>query len=388
MPGFSLKILKTEVGNRLISGINALLNRKVVLTRDNEQTSSHQVAGGNSLLTITRRDMVEAIGLNTWAARNVNGPLELPGDLTLTRTGVNVFNPGKGSTPGGLVVRGPTGWAPVVGISVNYNGQWIGADCPPGVAQFRSKSGTSTLCGFSEWNGFASIPPKKYRTLTQGGQYVLQEYNDSGCTSPTGTPTTCNWAGTCTYDSSTCVETQGGTQNCGGGNVTNCGNLGGDFASGSPDTTTTSTNLQAIVTGTCRPGFGHYYKYTTANQYADLTVEDTETDAINRAVGSLGYDSPGQSVAKNSTRGAGVFTFSFTNVEWRAAVSGLVPGDPYIAGVQYGRRVTGSGTGWAEFATDAIPFTAAGGEEFSPWTTIPNESGFETTVISLQICPG
>lgn len=248
----------------------------------------------------------------------------------------------------------------------------------------RTRGGTASLCGYSEWTGYESTPPKKYRLLSQGGAYTFVFYTDLTCATPTGAPDiVCTWAGTCSYNSSTCAETQGGTQDCGGGPVTNCGNLGSDFTPGSADTTTTSVNLDAIVTGTCRTGGGSQGKYSAASQYAHLTVEDTESQAITRLLAGAGGTWSSWSAASSTTclarwesRTSG-FSLTYQEAQWRIVFTGLTASTRYEVDVKMYRRTYGSGS-YALYQTVTTEGTSDGSGNLTLSGDVPNAVGYET----------
>lgn len=248
----------------------------------------------------------------------------------------------------------------------------------------RTRGGTASLCGYSEWTGYASTPPKKYRLLSQGGHYRFVKYTDITCTTATGDPDlVCTWSGTCSYNASTCALTQGGIQNCGGGDVTNCGNLGGDFSPGSADTTTTSVNVDAIVTGTCRAGGGGFGKYSEADQYAHLTTEDTEADAITRLLAGAGGTWSAWSAASSTTclarwenRTAG-FDLIYQEAQWRIVLTGLSANTAYSVQVKMYRRAYGSG-GYTLYQTQTAMGTSDGSGNLTLSGDVPNAYGYET----------
>jgi hypothetical protein len=265
--------------------------------------------------------------------------------------------------------------------------------------QCRTRGGTATLCGYSEWDTHASTPPKKYRTLTQGGAYTFVFYTDLTCTTRDmgKSNVVCTWAGTCTYNESNCALTQGGTQDCGGGPSTNCGNLGGDFQPNSADTNTSATTVQAIVTGTCRIGGGSQGKYEAANQFATLSDEDTEQDAIDRLIPDPdawgGFLSPGASgctgtpppccLARWEERTSG-FSFVYQEAQYRVTASGLNPSTSYNARVEIYRRTFGSGT-YTLFQTLIVSGTTDGSGAFSEDGDVPSEKCFESYAYAAYI---
>lgn len=266
--------------------------------------------------------------------------------------------------------------------------------------QCRSRGGIAAVCGYSEWDGFASTPPKKYRTLSQGGSYTFVYYTDLTCTTRDmgKDNTTCTWAGTCTYDNATCTLTSGGTQNCGGGPVTNCGNLGGDFQPNSDDVTTNATTVQAFVTNTCRLGGGTQGRYEVASQFATLSDEDTSEDAIDRLLAGAGgtwsaWLVPGGGSCAGSPPACCVaaweertvdFDFVYGEAQFRVIASGLLPSTTYNARVDIQRKPYGTGS-YALFQTLIISGTTDGAGNFQEDGDVPSEEGFESYASAAYI---
>lgn len=201
-----------------------------------------------------------------------------------------------------------------------------------------SKSGVATLIGYSEYTT-PTVPPIKFLRQSQGGGYHIVRYSGA-CVTPNGDTSDCVWAGACFYDPLTGLLTSEGTQDCGGGPVTNCGNLGSDFI-GPPNLVITRLKRQAVVVGSCFPsvGFGDY-KYTVANQYTELSVEDTEAYAIYRASGTPGS----LATASTEVRGAGDFSFNFVSVNFELPCVFLIPGVSYRATVELVEENYGGGS--------------------------------------------
>lgn len=276
----------------------------------------------------------------------------------------------------------------------------VGA-CEPATLFCRFRGGVATLCGFDEF--IVSTPPLKYRTLQQGGQYHAIGYDNSLCTILASETATCTWTGSCYYDALTCAFTQAGFQNCGGGNLINCGNLGGDFQPGSDQTTTTSTRVQAKVTGDCLPNtvFSAYVKYDVANQFAQLSDEDTEADAITRlfngpsgiwsAWAQIGDGSGGTCLnldcclARYQQRTA--FSFSYQEAEWRVVKNGLTPSGHYQVQVEIWRRIEGSGDPFVLFQTLIAAGTADGSGTLQVDGVVTNDPGYESYAKTGCVAP-
>lgn len=386
MPGIDLRLLATDTANALIGAVNALLNRKVAINGDDARPSSHDVAEHNSLLTITRRDLVQSLG-NTLGAHDVNSPCTTPDCIDLTATGTTVRQPGGASKPASPAVNHGGNWSPDPTISVNENGNWFPAGCTaPLSIQYRSRTGTATLCGFSEYTA-PSVPPKKYLTQTASGDYFKCQSDLSGSKR--------ELTGSYTFDPTTCG--QANTQNLEqwlGPNPGDC-HTGPFFSNAVMPMLFTAVDLDvpnATVTTSATSvkwdgnGFVGSSGTETGELKRVLSDEDTDENAIDRAVPPGDYTTPGSQVAFRTVRGAGQFSFSFVEVDWRIELRGLQPGETYNLLVTYGRRVDGSGDPFVEFATDTFSNVAAGGDEFTDWQAMPSEDGFDTNILSIAVC--
>ena len=248
----------------------------------------------------------------------------------------------------------------------------------------RTRGGTASLCGYSEWSGYESTPPKKYRTLTQGGHYRFKHYTDITCATAAANPDiVCTWSGVCSYNATTCALTQGGIQNCGGADATNCGNLGADHAPGSADCTTTATDLDAKVTGTCRVGGAGFGKYTEADQYAHLTTEDTEADAVTRLLAGAGGTWSSWAGASSTTCRAkweartSTFDLIYQESEWRRVFTGLTINKVYYLEVKMQRSLYGAGV-FTLYQTHRVYGISDGSGNLTLSGTVPNTYGYET----------
>lgn len=254
-----------------------------------------------------------------------------------------------------------------------------------GTLNYRSKTGgipgyssSALMCGFSEFAN-PSIPPKKYLRVTNSGSIRNRIFQPSTVCDPSAVidDSTVNYSGDGFYEPATC------TLDCSAIVNGTCGptNLGAPACSLTMDKTISiSQGLGCVVWS---PIQSRQFDGSWINTLSD---EDTEHDAIVRNNLTFGYDAVAATVAKIPTRGAGVFSFTYTWVQWRKQVSGLTMGSTYSVGVVYGRRAYGSSDPFVAFASEEVEFVAAGGTEQTPYTDIPNESGFETNVLTAYIC--
>lgn len=79
--------------------------------------------------------------------------------------------------------------------------------CLPTVAsvECRYRSATKSKCGYPEYPGYASTPPKYYLERTLSGTLTYTQHTGAGCTGDCVESTIVDFSGVCSYDSSTCV---------------------------------------------------------------------------------------------------------------------------------------------------------------------------------------
>ncbi len=258
------------------------------------------------------------------------------------------------------------------------------------VSSYRSKTSTATLCGFSEYAS-PSTPPKKYRTQTLSGT------NDYCTNFGGGWATNHNdYSGAYTYSGTDCSETN--AQNranygvaapqpaCQIAPVFNSNSTPGasyDFETfgfpGCFSFTTSQTTRSQIANYGCIGGTN----YLWSDAVKTLTVEDTEADAIGRANSLIGYDGLPASVAKMEARGALDFSAPYVFVESQETMTNLVVGRNYQLSIEYGRRVYGTAGAFISYSIVDVFFTAATNPENSVYIDLPNDSGFETNILSV-----
>lgn len=173
------------------------------------------------------------------------------------------------------------------------------APCPTGPCQpsappdatvyFRSASSSLSKCGFTEWAGYESTPPKYYLFLNLGGTITLDTF-DSGC-STCITEVVWHYYGSASYnDSLTCIET--GVPSVNIKTYQNCSSLYSDetyFAYDvdfPPDGFTESyTSITHTVSGTntCTGGNA----IGTGTVYASLNYEYTTSDLVTNVTNTL-----------------------------------------------------------------------------------------------------
>lgn len=204
-----------------------------------------------------------------------------------------------------------------------------------------SQSGSGTLCGFSEYAGFLSVPPKKYRTQTISGQ--MKDCYGGGGSPCSGTAmasvTLWTWLGQYLYSKANCGQTNGQIQNT-------YQDPGSPLCSTTPSTFNSSASIPAAATviggieglaptssihketalrgPSCVNLGGNHARFGQA--FADLSDEDTIADAAARATSTPGV----ACIATTTDRGAGVFTFTFITVEFEIDLTRLVIGKQYI----------------------------------------------------------
>ena len=100
----------------------------------------------------------------------------------------------------------------------------------------RSVSASKTKCGYTEFPGYESSPPRIYQTKTLGGFNRQTGWSNSGCTGTCLGFVEWTYSGACTINRATCAETVGGNAHIDEG-FTDCSTVdyADDFAACSND---------------------------------------------------------------------------------------------------------------------------------------------------------
>ena len=252
----------------------------------------------------------------------------------------------------------------------------------------RTRGGTASLCGYAEWTGYESTPPKKYRTKTLSGSLFWCYYSGTPCTTKTSS-FGYTWGGTCYYNASTCALTQSGTSVLNHGDATcalttddpattACGITG---ATSSLDETLTSTVRTLVGNGNCVNDSGWRQASGTATD--TLSVEDTEADALSRLLAGAGGTWSAWSAASSTTclarwqnRTSG-FDLIYQEAQWRIVFTGLSASTAYSVQVKMYRRTYGSG-GYTLYQTQTAMGTSDGSGNLTLSGDVPNAYGYET----------
>lgn len=266
----------------------------------------------------------------------------------------------------------------------------------------RIRGGTATLCGYSEYSGYASTPPKKYRRKTYSG--VITSTARSGC--GTGTLIYCDettYSGYRLYDLSNCATSLTALQQyrtsdcfpntCALGSITNFtppedwSNFAGVTSTFSATVWSQDGNGNCYATAACSAGFG----IADGTRTQTLSDEDTNDDAIARLLAGSGGtwgswivqgatgctgSPPSCCLARYQERTSG-FSFIYQESQFRVTASGLDPSTSYNARVEIYRRTYGSGS-YALYQTMIVSDTTDGSGNFSADGDVPNDEGFES----------
>jgi hypothetical protein len=256
--------------------------------------------------------------------------------------------------------------------------------------QCRTRSGSTTLCGYSEFTS-PSLPPKKYLLKTHSGRIAGTVFEGSGCGGTHELDAFVNVAGSSQY---TPVGT-GGPDSCVLAiNLT----ATGDDGSGSQtaiDWTPCNWNNQisnwgawsglcGVVSETrtqriyrnlpesCDAGVS-YSKIGLADQAIEqLTMEHTEEAAMALSTAPWGaWGSCLSACTSKSVRGPGVFTLNFTEAQYRIRVAGA-PGTLVHVELSFTRS---GGAPFTEVYQDTATALAFPTDPEAGWTVMTIESG-------------
>lgn len=260
-----------------------------------------------------------------------------------------------------------------------FNGVFTRAGAMVSSLLVRSRTGTATLCGFSEYTS-PSTPPKKYRRQTISGDWRNCDWNnaDGGCIGGADNRDTEVYSGTYTYSPTTCATTNAQVSNyyADGTDDQACASAMPFVSSGTPAAnfvpsflpaghytlTTAPTSNSWVYDATCyNLGGGNGYRTISGTITATLDDEDTLVDAIARATPSSWTaftNNFAATIASIEVRGAGDFTSAYTEVEAEVVVAGLTIGQSYDVEIYTETRIAGSSDPWVVGPTTVISFTA------------------------------
>lgn len=260
--------------------------------------------------------------------------------------------------------------------------------------QCQSKGGSATLCGYYEFADI-STPPKLYRKQSFSGELlgIVHTFLDM-CFGETGAFFTINWTGSAIFDKETCEFSTTGLATIleePSGDITT-EPLDGEEVM--PDNCLgvwlpTKTKLTLQPTGVCCPTGIALGQIHSGNRVAELSEEDTEEDAIDRANAMIEEWSTciagcNTCTAFRAQRGNESITFVYSSVQVRAAFSGTV-GKHYRITIKFARRQLGTADPFKPLGMDlVITVTATKPNDFTGWNDVPNEDGFETIASSCR----
>lgn len=285
----------------------------------------------------------------------------------------------------------------------------------------RTRSGTQTLCGFSEYHHpvtflpAASVPPKKYRTQTLGqvaaGGYGKCNYPTPVCSGITdGNQDWRTISGTYKYSQTTCAETNTQEMTV----LQYHGVPAVCLPQGSPTTTPLNHQVGVLpsfgvvemdvphaanfVTRTTFLWDGDGYCFGQQGESGNLIIllsdEDTETDAIARAIDAwTGWTVTGDGsgvpatcfpwvccLATTELRVSG-FSFLYQSAQYRIVnyPSTLLPSTNYTISVLIYRKIRGSADPFVLYQTLTFPVTTDALGDFPSFDgNVPNDPGFDT----------
>lgn len=261
---------------------------------------------------------------------------------------------------------------------------------PPGIlippsatitADCKTRGGTASLIGFSEYVS-PSTPPKKYRRKQNSGTSIANRYSDGTCTT-VDYVITCTHDGWCEYDKDTGTLSSGGADICNGSTQgTGCTAVTADCGRSVAFDQTTAT---ASPISDCCSVSGGQTKATSDTLVQTLSVEDTEEDALARLEASLPawadvtWSTCESVSAYWETRTGAVFTFDKVDAKMRFTGTAYYPGWDFTLTVEFERRLLPSDP-WedADIIEYSVPSDSGGAFEYV--IDIPSDQGYETRV--------
>lgn len=131
------------------------------------------------------------------------------------------------------------------------------------------------------------------------------------------------------------------------------------------------------------------YQRANGSVKENLSIEDTEEDAIARSAAGLEWNETG-SCAMHTTyitpRGTilGPYGFGYRVAQVRALLTGLTIGNTYTVTFKIWRRAFDTTSPYAFYAELTVTFEAVAATSYTEWQDVPVERGYETRVMSCS----
>jgi hypothetical protein len=259
-----------------------------------------------------------------------------------------------------------------------------GGNCIGSCRSRSSPTGTASFCGFAEF--IPSDPPNYYYELTLSGSGSTQCYGNAGCSGMPGSTQFWTYGGVNSIDKNTCAETNNGYLDSSGGNFGRTDISAADINSspqpyGAVDVYTATTHEISVATNPCvcnESGFA-CCPAPSGDWNSNLTEKESYDDAINRAVGSQPWSTPGDCVKNSSVTTIplpGQRVFLFRQAEVQVQVSSSSPGHDYNIIIYLYSQPVGTDTPFVPYGQLEVTLTAPPtGSAVSAWIAIPNEAG-------------
>jgi hypothetical protein len=283
----------------------------------------------------------------------------------------------------------------------------------PATLKCRTRGGTASLCGFSEYAS-ASSPPKKYRTQTMSGAVVGCNYTGGCAAAGFKGGFGLKWSGSYDYSSSTCAALSNTQYEdfYGTDNVSYCGvNYGSPlghtlipagitpypsyFGDGGGTLVQAATYQTWPYLGVC----SYANQKFTGSVTATLSNEDLETDAITRLLAGGGgtwgswivsgaagcTGTPPSCCRAQYEQRTSAFSFAYNESQFRVQLGGLTPSTFYYCRIEIYRRVRGGGGLFTHYSTMVLSGTTDGSGNYSVDGNAPNDEGYETYAQSAAV---
>ena len=253
-----------------------------------------------------------------------------------------------------------------------------------------------TLIGHAEFAS-PSTPPAFYRRKTWSGQCVTQNYSDSSCVTPSGTPCTVYESGAYAWNAAGTLIENDGVYNhpspCNPASSNAHGQNDGPFNWGNYSTSTKTQTVWSLSQGPCSNSCGgpSGCRGTAATtSAATLTEPDSEADAIARWLATSpawgGYSTCNVGtwcMARFEQRTTAAFNYQ--ECKYNLSKSGLTPSRNYVVTVDVMRSAYGAGS-YSKLSTLVFYVTTDGAGAFAiNDQVVPNLIGYDTYVTNALV---
>lgn len=253
--------------------------------------------------------------------------------------------------------------------------------------QCRSRTGTATLCGYGEFTT-PSVPPKKYKIITLSGASRQISHDADGCGGSVIGVLEYVYTGSCQYEpASSCALVENGSwKQLFNGSVISSGSTCHINTFVCPALPVLSRTQKSFTPNPPCAGGGGNSNECVVSATETLSGEDTEEAAMSRVSPTWTAWGEGGCCTGKELRGPGVFSFDFTEAQYRIRVAGT-PGEPINIEITFSRTDGAPYTETRQFVPTSVSFPENSEEGWQAFS-ITASAGKQTCLSGARIYTG